>query len=329
MESLTSPWSPAMLPDLTHPWSPPALPELLEPSPELLELFWPSMEQQEQMIDDLLDLESAVGHGPQKQKIAFFHLVSAEPRDALAEYLAAWLRSSSPAWRAHAGRDHFLVAGRIAWDFRRAEPGGEWCSRRLHLPEGRNVTALVLEDAGSLRTALMAQCAVRAHGMAHPQFTDADLDELVKDLAELLKEACVLTLGVWGGRRQRKCRMRRTSWKVIRNISGFQKPFACGHRKYTRKNNPHWTADEVDMLVDGLLRYGVGSWTKIKNAYFDTSIRTPVHLKDKWKNLREACGPEVRSKKKVKPQKATQNILQRMKGKIIKIETHTAQQRRA
>ncbi|TVU30548.1 hypothetical protein EJB05_22178 [Eragrostis curvula] len=233
MESLTSPWSPAMLPDLTHPWSPPALPELLEPSPELLELFWPSMEQQQQMmIDDLLDLESAVGHGPQE------------------------------CYPAH-------------------------------------------DDAPMT-----------------PEFTDADL-------AELLKEACVLTLGVWGGRRQRKCRMRRTSWKVISNISGFQKPFACGHRKYTRKNNPHWTADEVEMLVDGLLRYGVGSWTKIKNAYFDTSIRTPVHLKDKWKNLREACGPEVRSKKKVKPQKATQNILQRMKGKIIKIETHAAQQRRA
>ncbi|TVU45792.1 hypothetical protein EJB05_05294, partial [Eragrostis curvula] len=62
-------------------------------------------------------------------------------RDALAEDLAAWLRS----WAAHGGRDHFLVAGRIAWDFRREEQGGDWGSRLL-LPEAWNMTALVLES---------------------------------------------------------------------------------------------------------------------------------------------------------------------------------------
>ncbi|TVU39097.1 hypothetical protein EJB05_12501 [Eragrostis curvula] len=257
MESLASPSPPAMLPDLTYPWSPPALPELIEPSPELLELFWPSMEQQ--MIDDLLDLENAVGHEPQ-------------------------------CFPAH-------------------------------------------DDA-----------------TMSPEFTDADLAELLKvnrnDAKETEQtnsnhnikicikrsklETCVLTIGVWRGRRQRKCRMRRTSWKVMSDISGFQKPFGCGDRKTTRKNNPHWTADEVDMLVDRLLRYGVGSWTMIKNTYFETSIRTPVHLKDKWKNLREACGPEVKSKNKVKPQKATQKILQRLKDKIIKIDkTRAARPQRA
>ncbi|TVU45789.1 hypothetical protein EJB05_05291, partial [Eragrostis curvula] len=51
--------------------------------------------------------------------------------DALAEDLAGLLRSSQ-AWAAHGGRDHFLVAGRIA--------------RLLLLPELRNVTALVLES---------------------------------------------------------------------------------------------------------------------------------------------------------------------------------------
>ncbi|PUZ67554.1 hypothetical protein GQ55_3G445300 [Panicum hallii var. hallii] len=65
-------------------------------------------------------------------------------RDALAEDLVDWLRST-PAWAAHGGRDHFLVGGRIAWDFRRQD-GGEWGSRLLLLPEATNMTALVLES---------------------------------------------------------------------------------------------------------------------------------------------------------------------------------------
>jgi xyloglucan galactosyltransferase MUR3 len=65
-------------------------------------------------------------------------------RDALAEDLVAFLRAS-PAWQARGGRDHFLVAGRVAWDFRR-EAGSEWGNRLLLLPEARNVTALVLES---------------------------------------------------------------------------------------------------------------------------------------------------------------------------------------
>ncbi|CAD6267344.1 unnamed protein product [Miscanthus lutarioriparius] len=69
---------------------------------------------------------------------------SNDVRDALAEDLVGWLRSS-PAWAAHGGRDHFLVGGRIAWDFQR-EDGGEWGSHLLFLPEARNMTALVLES---------------------------------------------------------------------------------------------------------------------------------------------------------------------------------------
>jgi hypothetical protein len=65
-------------------------------------------------------------------------------RDALAEDLAGWLRST-PAWAARGGRDHFLVGGRIAWDFRRQD-GGDWGSRLLLLPEASNMTALVLES---------------------------------------------------------------------------------------------------------------------------------------------------------------------------------------
>lgn len=70
-------------------------------------------------------------------------------RDALAVDLVAWLRST-PAWRRRGGRDHFLVGGRIAWDFMR-EDGGDWGSRLLRLPEATNMTALVLESAGGDR----------------------------------------------------------------------------------------------------------------------------------------------------------------------------------
>ncbi|KAM0859662.1 hypothetical protein ACQ4PT_047039 [Festuca glaucescens] len=66
-------------------------------------------------------------------------------RDALAEDLVEWLRSS-PAWAAHGGRDHFLVGGRITWDFRR-EDGREWGSRLFLLPEVTNMTTLAIESS--------------------------------------------------------------------------------------------------------------------------------------------------------------------------------------
>ncbi|OEL31995.1 hypothetical protein BAE44_0006986, partial [Dichanthelium oligosanthes] len=43
------------------------------------------------------------------------------------------------------------------------------------------------------------------------------------------------------------------------------------------------------LLVNGVSEYGVGKWKYVKTKYFLTSIRTPVHLKDKWKNLVKAC----------------------------------------
>ncbi|KAK3153825.1 hypothetical protein QOZ80_2BG0181790 [Eleusine coracana subsp. coracana] len=126
---------------------------------------------------------------------------------------------------------------------------------------------------------------------------------------------------VWGGRRQRKCRIRRTSWRSY--MLGFRKPSTCRSWNNTRKNNPHWKEQEASMLLDGLSKYGVGRWTKIKAAYFGTSIRTAAHLKDKWKNLREASGT------KVKAQKSTQEILGRLEDQIISIDKkHAAKQRR-
>ncbi|GJM84723.1 hypothetical protein PR202_ga00420 [Eleusine coracana subsp. coracana] len=67
----------------------------------------------------------------------------ASARDALAMDLVEWL-ARRPEWRAAGGRDHFFVAGRTTWDFRR-QADAEWGSRLLLLPAVRNMTALVVE----------------------------------------------------------------------------------------------------------------------------------------------------------------------------------------
>jgi xyloglucan galactosyltransferase MUR3 len=66
-------------------------------------------------------------------------------RDALALELAELL-TARPEWRAMGGRDHFFVAGRTTWDFRRHADGeANWGSKLLLLPAVRNMTALVVE----------------------------------------------------------------------------------------------------------------------------------------------------------------------------------------
>ncbi|XP_021313130.1 telomere repeat-binding factor 4-like [Sorghum bicolor] len=53
----------------------------------------------------------------------------------------------------------------------------------------------------------------------------------------------------------------------------------------SRKNNSRWTAKEVERLVQGVSKFGVGRWTNLKQNFFKRSIRTAVNLKDKWRNL--------------------------------------------
>ncbi|KAL6650349.1 hypothetical protein ACP70R_009274 [Stipagrostis hirtigluma subsp. patula] len=89
--------------------------------------------------------------------------------------------------------------------------------------------------------------------------------------------------------------------------------------KPTRRNNDHWTSDEVRKLVKGVLELGVGRWTRVMSDYFpSTSIRTPTNLKDKWKNLVKAC------KGQVKPHKATARAIKGLKDQILKIDRESA-----
>ncbi|RDX80848.1 Telomere repeat-binding protein 4, partial [Mucuna pruriens] len=60
-------------------------------------------------------------------------------------------------------------------------------------------------------------------------------------------------------------------------------------RKDRRKHQKMWTLPEVLKLVEGISEYGVGRWTDIKRFLFSSSsYRTPIDLRDKWRNLLRA-----------------------------------------
>ncbi|XP_056690567.1 probable xyloglucan galactosyltransferase GT11 [Spinacia oleracea] len=69
-------------------------------------------------------------------------------KDAAALDFASWLREK-PEWARMLGKDHFFVAGRINWDFRRPRNTnfGSWGSILLNLPEVKNMTMLTIESS--------------------------------------------------------------------------------------------------------------------------------------------------------------------------------------
>ncbi|XP_066315139.1 xyloglucan galactosyltransferase KATAMARI1 homolog [Miscanthus floridulus] len=67
-------------------------------------------------------------------------------RDAASLDLVRWL-VRRPEWRRAGGRDHFLVAGRTGWDFRRDDHNSTWGTSLFLLPTVKNMTFLVVETA--------------------------------------------------------------------------------------------------------------------------------------------------------------------------------------
>ncbi|KAJ7296892.1 hypothetical protein O6H91_23G058000 [Diphasiastrum complanatum] len=66
-------------------------------------------------------------------------------RDADSKAIARWLRNQ-PGWKGMGGKDHFMVGGRVTWDFRRAgDSDDEWGNKLLFLPGIEQMTMLVLE----------------------------------------------------------------------------------------------------------------------------------------------------------------------------------------
>ncbi|KQK23694.1 xyloglucan galactosyltransferase KATAMARI1 homolog [Brachypodium distachyon] len=68
-------------------------------------------------------------------------------RDAASHDLVDWLRQR-PEWNVMGGRDHFLVGGRIAWDFRRlTDQESDWGNKLLFMPAAKNMSMLVVESS--------------------------------------------------------------------------------------------------------------------------------------------------------------------------------------
>ncbi|XP_047174866.1 uncharacterized protein LOC124842431 isoform X1 [Vigna umbellata] len=68
-------------------------------------------------------------------------------------------------------------------------------------------------------------------------------------------------------------------------------------RKDRRKHQKMWTLPEVLKLVEGISEYGVGRWTDIKKFLFSSSsYRTPIDLRDKWRNLLRASSVQKNKK---------------------------------
>ncbi|XP_047043339.1 xyloglucan galactosyltransferase KATAMARI1 homolog [Lolium rigidum] len=84
----------------------------------------------------------------------FLYNHSTSVRDALQLDAIDWL-VRRPEWAAMGGRDHFLVAGRTTWDFRRKADVDElWGTKLLRYPAVENMTVLVLETSPWNRTNL-------------------------------------------------------------------------------------------------------------------------------------------------------------------------------
>nr|XP_043633814.1 xyloglucan galactosyltransferase XLT2-like [Erigeron canadensis] len=72
---------------------------------------------------------------------------SNEARDFHGVKLIEWVQTQ-PYWQKSNGSDHFLVLGRITWDFRRlTDPEQKWGSKFLNMQEMQNVTRLTIERA--------------------------------------------------------------------------------------------------------------------------------------------------------------------------------------
>jgi hypothetical protein len=73
--------------------------------------------------------------------------VKASIRDQSSFDFVKWM-VSQPEWKKMWGRDHFLVVGRISWDFRRqTDNESDWGSKLRFLPESNNMSMLSIESS--------------------------------------------------------------------------------------------------------------------------------------------------------------------------------------
>ncbi|KAL4354295.1 hypothetical protein GQ457_06G025830 [Hibiscus cannabinus] len=95
---------------------------------------------------------------------------------------------------------------------------------------------------------------------------------------------------------------------------------ACDRRKHQRA----WTLVEVIKLVDGIAQYGVGKWTDIKKLLFASSAyRTPVDLRDKWRNLLRSSSAQKDNRSEVvnKPKHPVRPLPKPVVHRILELAT--------
>ncbi|CAO2838973.1 unnamed protein product [Amaranthus hypochondriacus] len=69
---------------------------------------------------------------------------SDKDRDQHCEMMLEWVQGNFPYLNRSNGWDHFLVMGRITWDFRRSKES-DWGSKCIYMPSMRNITRLLIE----------------------------------------------------------------------------------------------------------------------------------------------------------------------------------------
>ncbi|XP_044473358.1 uncharacterized protein LOC123201856 isoform X2 [Mangifera indica] len=81
-----------------------------------------------------------------------------------------------------------------------------------------------------------------------------------------------------------------------------------------RKHQRMWTLSEVMKLIDGIAQYGVGRWTDIKRLLFPSSShRTPIDLRDKWRNLLRASCVQKKNKGEVE----SKNVIRALPRSVL------------
>ncbi|KAL5809520.1 hypothetical protein ACOSQ3_030211 [Xanthoceras sorbifolium] len=89
-----------------------------------------------------------------------------------------------------------------------------------------------------------------------------------------------------------------------------------------RKHQRMWTLSEVMKLVDGISQYGVGRWTDIKRLLFQSSAyRTPIDLRDKWRNLLRSSSAQKKNKREVEQKQDAHTIPKHVISRIRELAT--------
>ncbi|GLT49280.1 hypothetical protein SLA2020_228480 [Shorea laevis] len=95
-----------------------------------------------------MEAESATGYyipfyaGLAVGKYLWFNY-TAKDRDRYCEMMLRWVQGQ-PYWNRSNGWDHFIMMGRITWDFRRSKEE-DWGSSCIYMPGMRNMTRLLIE----------------------------------------------------------------------------------------------------------------------------------------------------------------------------------------